>query len=309
MDKRAQFFIDDVIWVFRDIAKQRPASIYDNAFFGMLKKAHDTYGLKVQLNVFYRTSFWYDNREFTLRDMPDDYKPEFEAASDWLKFGFHSLEEFPDYPFVNADYETVDSVFKLLKGEIVRFAGEASWANSVVPHWAPTSYDGVCAMRDNGIKVTYATFGKRVACTEEALDNLPYGHKFRFLHNKKQETGLFVRPTLDKAIQNSVCGYNHLSEEQLESIAGKWATIPDEKTGMHFTKSAGTVLNLTPLADLEEHIGKEIGNEYISVATHEQYFYEDYFAYQPDYAEKLFAMSDILHRNGYRFVFAEELAE
>ena len=35
----------------------------------------------------------------------------------------------------------------------------------------------------------------------------------------------------------------------------------------------------------------------------------DYFAYQPDYADKLFLMSELLQQNGYRFVFAEELAD
>ena len=309
MDKRAQFFIDDVIWVFRDLARKRPASIYDNDYMAMLKHAHDTYGLKVQLNVFYRTSFWYNNDEFCLTEMPDCYKAEFEAASDWLKFGFHSKEEFPDYPFVNADYDTVDTVFKQIKHEIVRFAGEASWALSVVPHWAPISREGIMALRDNGIKVTYATYGKRVEWNGEPLTSLPYGHAARFLHNKKPETALFTRTTLDTAITQSICGYNHVPEDVYTATIGKWATMKDDELGMQFTNSASTVLNLTPLQDLESKIGKDIGCEYISLATHEQYFYEDYFAYQPDYAEKLFKMGDILHRNGYRFVFAEELAD
>ena len=273
----------------------------------MLKKAHETYELKVQLNLFYRTSFWYGADEFTLREMPDCYKAEFEAA-DWIKFGFHSLEEFPDYPFVNADYETVDSVFKLIKGEVVRFAGEQSWALSVTPHWAPISREGILALRDNGIKVTYTTRGVRKEWDGD-MQSLPYGHAMRLLHNRKPETGVFTCTWREKAIEDSICGYNHVSEEVYNAAVGKWTTIPDEETGIQYTVSVSTVLNLTPLEEIEERIGRNIGDEYISIATHEQYFYEDYFAYQPDYAEKLFTMASFLHRNGYRFVFAEELVE
>lgn len=307
MDKRAQFFIDDVIWLFRDLARQRPASLFDNSFMAMLKEAHDKYGLKVQLNVFYRTSFWYGIDEFTLAEMPDCYKAEFESA-DWIKFGFHSLEEFPDYPFVNADYAEVDTLFKKIKAEVVRFAGEQSWANSVTPHWAPISKEGILALRDNGIKVTYTTRGERKEWNGD-MQSLPYGHAMRLLQNRKPETGVFTCAWRDKSIADSICAYNHVSEERYAAAVGKWATIPDEETGMQYTVSVSTTLNLTPLADLKEKIGQNIGDEYISIATHEQYYYPDYFAYQPDYADKLFVMSELLHENGYRFVFAEELAD
>jgi len=93
MEKKATFFIDDVIWVFRDLTRQRPASMWDNPYMATLKKAHDEYGVKTQLNVFYETDFWYNDDVFTLSDMTDAYKSEFEAASDWLKLGFHSKKE------------------------------------------------------------------------------------------------------------------------------------------------------------------------------------------------------------------------
>ena len=54
MTKKAYFYIDDVIWLFRDLARERPTSIYDNKFMKMLKEAHDKYGMKVQLNIFSR---------------------------------------------------------------------------------------------------------------------------------------------------------------------------------------------------------------------------------------------------------------
>ena len=57
MTKKVQFFIDDIIWVLRDLTREKPASLFDNNYMAILKRAHDEYGVKVQLNAFYRTMF------------------------------------------------------------------------------------------------------------------------------------------------------------------------------------------------------------------------------------------------------------
>ena len=137
MEKLAYFFIDDTIWVIRDIARERPASIFDNAFMKMLKHAHDETGLTVQLNLFYRTDFFYGDDEFTLKEMPDIYKDEFEANSNWLKLAFHAKQEFPDYPYVNATYDDVKKNYTAVVDEIIRFAGEKSVSTALCPHWLP----------------------------------------------------------------------------------------------------------------------------------------------------------------------------
>ena len=108
--KKAYFYIDDTLWVLRDITRQKPATLFDNPFMKMLKTAHDKYGLKVQLNLFYRTDSFYGYDMFSLADVTDAYKAEFEANSDWLKMAFHAFEEFPDYPHVNASYEDTTSL-------------------------------------------------------------------------------------------------------------------------------------------------------------------------------------------------------
>ena len=71
MNKKVQFFIDDVIFVFRDLAKEQPKSLFDHPYMNMLKTAHDKYGMKVQLNCFYRLSFFYGMEDFDLSEMPD----------------------------------------------------------------------------------------------------------------------------------------------------------------------------------------------------------------------------------------------
>ena len=47
----------------------------------VLKEAYDKYGVKTQRNLFYKTSFWYSDDEFSLSDMTDAYKAVFEVVS------------------------------------------------------------------------------------------------------------------------------------------------------------------------------------------------------------------------------------
>ena len=308
--KKAYFYIDDVIWVFRDLARQRPRSIYDNAFMKLLKEAHDRFGMKVQLNVFLRTDFFYGNDEFKLSEMPDCYKSEFEEASDWLKLGFHAKQEFPDYPYVNADYADVAQNLDEMKRAVFRFAGERSFARAATVHWTVISLEGCRALYDGGIRVLRATAGRRTEYNGDP-SVLPYGHAARLLHNRKPEAMLFERDTRDTAIKASICSHNCITEEEYARTKGNLQTIKDAATGMLFKKLLlGGCLNLIPLSELEtEFESKGLGSEFFGYATHEQYFYPDYFAYQPDYAETLLKAAEIMQKNGYEYFFAEEIAE
>ncbi len=310
MSKKVYFYIDDVIWPFRDVTRQRPDSLFDHPFLGVLKKAHDAYGLKVQLNVFYRTDFFYGHDEFTLTEMTDAYKVEWEAASDWLKLGFHSRQEFPDYPYVNANYDDVNVDLDAIKGEIFRFAGEKSFAHAVVPHWMPISKEGCKALYDGGIRMVNVSMGERIPYNGDK-ESLPYGHAMRLLERRKPETTLCFRDTPDKAIYNSIAGYNHLTADEVADAFGNFKYKKDDETGLLFKKYCnGPCLNLYDVKDMESGFNELMGNvDYIGYATHEQYFYPDYFAYQPDIAEKLYRSAQLLTEAGYEYFFIEELAE
>lgn len=307
MEKKAYFFIDDTIWVFRDIARQKPASMFDNPFMKMLRKGHDDYGMTVQLNLFYRTDFFYGDDEFTLSEMPDTYKSEFEASSDWLRLAFHAKQEFPDYPYVNAKYEDVKANYIQIVNEIKRFAGEKSISEAVIPHWLPISREGCHALADCGVKFLCPSTGDRTEYTgDESV--LPYGHAQRLLHNRQPETMLYTRKTNDKRILSSICAYNHISEEDFEELSGKNKSILDAETGLRFKRfSQGPCLNLHSLEQIAEKLALLNGSEYIGTATHEQYFYPDYFAYQPDYPEKVYLLGRILKEYGYRFITVDEM--
>ncbi len=307
MDKQAFFFIDDVIWVFRDLARKKPSSIFDNEYFKMLKRAHDDHGLTVQLNLFYRTDYFYGTDEFTLAEMPDIYKPEFEANADWLRFSFHAKQEFPDYPHVNATYDDVKKDYLAIFNEVKRFAGEKSWALGIIPHWIPMSKAGCQALADCGAKYITTTIGKKTEFTGDD-SVLPYGHAARLKNNRQPETGLFTRDTKDTAIRSSIAAYNHMDDEQYKPLKTRNASILDKETGIRFHKiNNGFCINLNTQSEILEKMQELNGNEYIAVSNHEQYFYEDYFNYIPDYADRIYLMAKTFHKFGYRFITADEL--
>ena len=307
MKKTTYFFVDDCIWCLRDLSRRMPKSIFDVPFLKMLKKAHDTYGLTVQLNLFYRTDFFYGYDEFTLKEVPDTYKAEWEANSDWLKMAFHAKQEFPDYPYVNATYEDVKASYMEIINEIVRFAGEKSVAPAVIPHWLPISKAGCQALYDCGVRIISPSHGERTEYTgDESV--LPYGHAQRLLHNRQPETKLFTRITKTKGIASSICAYNHISQKAHDETMGNFKAVKDKETGLWFKKlGGGPTVNNSTLADFRPTYEKRNGEEFIGTGTHEQYFYSDYFNYQPDTEEKIMEMAKVLNELGYTYITADEL--
>jgi len=77
---------------------------------------------------------------------------------------------------------------------------------------------------------------------------------------------------------------------------------------LHFVKLGNApCLNLTELDKMEEAFGKVTHHEYLGICVHEQYYYSDYYQYQPDYAEKIYKMCEILRASGYDYMLGEEL--
>ncbi len=307
MKKTAYFFIDDVIWCLRDLTRTKPKSIFDVPFLKMLKKAHDKYGLTAQMNLFYRTDFFYGNDEFTLAEVPDTYKAEWEANSDWLKMAFHAKQEFPDYPYVNASYEDVKANYEAIINEIKRFAGEKSVAHAVIPHWLPISKEGCQALYDCGVRIISPSYGERTEYTGDATV-LPYGHAQRLLHNRKPETKLFTRMTKTPGISSSICAYNHISQKASDETRGTFKAVKDKETNLWFKSlGGGPCVNNSSLEDFKPAYEKRNGEEFIGTGTHEQYFYSDYFNYQPDTEEKVMEMARVMHELGYTYITADEL--
>ena len=303
---KAGMYIDDVIWVFRDLTRQRPKSLFGNPLLGALKEAHERYGLKVQLNCFYRTDFFYGIDEFSLADMTDAYRDEWRSSRDWLRLGFHAYQEFPDYPFINSGYADVATSFDRVFDSVKRFAGEDVFTYALVGHWLPFSKEGCRALRDRGVKLVACTDGVRYAYNGDRGE-LPYGHAFRVESNRRPETALFRREHYDPALLSSACGYNHLCPGQFEKTWGTFSHVYDRAMGIGFKRFRnGPMLNLCTPEKVREGMEAAAASEFLVFADHEQYFYKDYYGYQPDYVEKIFLASRMAHEAGREFVFIED---
>lgn len=67
------------------------------------------------------------------------------------------------------------------------------------------------------------------------------------------------------------------------------------------------VLNLFTKQQILNKLNRLTSRENIKVMIHEQYFYQDYPRYQPDFEEKLYNTFNFLVNNGYQSAFYEEL--
>ena len=66
------------------------------------------------------------------------------------------------------------------------------------------------------------------------------------------------------------------------------------------------VLNLYSPEEIRAKLDALIGREFVKVMIHEQYFYSDYPAYQPEFEQKLEDTFILLKENGYESIFFEE---
>ena len=307
--KRAAFYIDDVLFVFRDLAATKPKSCWEHPFLAHLREAWERYGVKTQLNLFYRGDFFYGVKEamFSLKNVPDMWKGEFQAAKEWLRFGFHSLNEYPDYPWISANYEDVSLAWNMTKGEVERFAGPGMWATAVVPHWGSISRDGCMALRDGGATLVSVSRGDRWEYNGDRT-LMPYGHGYRIENHRKPESAIFWRGNGGDDISVSASGYNHLDVEQVVKTLGTYNWIHDLSTGVNFkaSTSGGPLLNIYGLKDVVPAFDRAGEKEYFCYATHEQYFFRDYFMYQPDYAAKTLASGKWMYDHDYSYIFMED---
>lgn len=67
------------------------------------------------------------------------------------------------------------------------------------------------------------------------------------------------------------------------------------------------VINGIYFEDIEKCMQPLLDREFVKVMIHEQYFYEDYKLYQPDFEKKLELVFGILYKNDYKPAFFEQI--
>ena len=156
-EKRYRFSIDDNSFFLRQIAHERPKSLFDCFYLNILRELNRKYGAKFTVNVFYATP----GNDFTMAEFPTDYRGEWADNADWLKLAFHAYAEFPDRPYQYASAEKLASDFDLVAGEILRIAGEEAYAPPTVIHWAMCQGGVLPVLRDRGVKVLSGFFSPK----------------------------------------------------------------------------------------------------------------------------------------------------
>lgn len=269
--------IDDVIFAMQDLTvhKDTYQSVFDNPFLKVFKEAHDRYGLKISLNLFYETDEMTDFSKkhdyFNLSMMTDAYKEEWKANADWLLFTFHARKEHPDYPYRNTTAENIRTDCELVHREILRFAGKECLADVATLHWSTTNEIGARTLRALGYKGMLGFF---------ILDA-----------NKEPYVSYFYPADLTEHI-----GSRDFWKDNAEDM---------------ICVRIDLVLNELRSHNLEERLEEVVRHPgrggFLEMVIHEQYFYEDYREYISEYGDLILNTCKFLSSRNYKPVFLREV--
>jgi len=299
------YFVDDNIRFLENLTKNKPASIFDDPYLKLHKELHDKYGLKVQFNLFYQNI----DKTWDLSMMTDAYKDEFLANKDWIKFGFHAKHELPDYPYINATYEQVWDDYTAIEKAIEKFAGREMITKSLITHWLVMTKEGVQALIDKGAKIIGSTTGD-IIDYPEIKSAFSTEHNFTLAKNKDlpvSKAGVCVRSVNGVSSMPYLCNYNHLENNDADKYSGKIKMYKDPETGMFYNNFAAITMNASRLDDFPKEFEELVKHEYVGILIHEQYFYDDFFIYEPDFAEKIDKAFEILLGAGFEHISMEDL--
>ncbi len=276
--KRFRLSSDDNILFLQDINKNKDtySTIFENPYLATYKRAHDEFGAKVHLNLFYEFipdgRYFSSEREyFNLSMMTDKFRREFSANSDWIKLAFHANAEFPDKPYKDAAPEKLREDYLKVCREIERFAGRECISNTTTLHWGEATAEGVRELRRLGLRSLTGYFKK----SNEGIPRVSY----------------------------------YFDADRLDLVADR-DYYYDEYTDMNFVQ-IDIVLNEKTyeynIEALENVIKDPKRGGFISMMIHEQYFYSDYKRHLPDFEKRVLDACKLLKENGYTGTHLKEL--
>lgn len=122
-DKYIHISVDDTIELFEDISAKDYLSIFDNSTLKWMKSLHESYGAVFSCYVYY------SDDDFDLVQCTSKYLSEFEENADWLRFGFHTVNESTDYE--NSSSEQILHDYQMTITELERIVGQDAIDNVV----------------------------------------------------------------------------------------------------------------------------------------------------------------------------------
>lgn len=261
--------IDDVIWCLENIYKHQED--YNSIFDDPYLGMYRELHEKYGCHVHMHIYYQTDDGTFNLSMFPDKYRNEFGENANWLRFTFHALANLPDNPYRNASYDQVVEEGRMVEKEILRFAGPEVMSEVTSQHWSSSKIYGTRAFRALGFKVLEGYFW------------------------------------FDKNGEPMVSYY--LNKEQTAHAHDRdfWVDTDED---IIFVKS-DIVLNEFSPDEIREKLDKISQNEnhcFMYLLIHEQYFYQHYDEYEPDYRERLVAGIEWCLKNGYRSSWISDFA-
>ncbi len=261
--------VDDNIIFLQDINNNKDVykSIFENPYLAVYKKAHDLYGMKLHLNLFYEfdemDDFKEDRGYFNLSMMTDKFKDEWIANSDWLRLSFHAKANHPDMPYKNTTREEIGPICEKVQNEIIRFAGRQTLSDVTTVHWGECTLEGMRELRSQGIKGFAGYFEFNDDGTTLVSYHYP-AELVEYLTNRD-----FWRDNEENIIYGRIDLV--LNKFKLEQIVPLLDEIYDNKTRSGF----------------------------MELMIHEEYFYPDYENYIPEFEEIVLAAAKWCVEHGY----------
>ena len=162
--KMYNFFIDDNVFFLHDIQKHAFKSIFDSFYLNGLREIHEEFGTCFTLNCFSRN--WHDPEKFSIAQVSDSWRSEFEDNASWLRFAFHGDIEYPERPYSTAYPEKLPEHYKFWHDNMVRIAGEKSIIAPVIFHFFDATDDCRRFMRAQGMKfmAQHSSTGGGIVC-------------------------------------------------------------------------------------------------------------------------------------------------
>jgi sugar lactone lactonase YvrE len=214
-------------------------------------------------------NIYYETPGFNLSQMPEKFKSEWRQNAAWMRLSFHARSNDPDRPYVHASPDRLLADYRLVTREIERFAGKETLSSFTTIHWGEATEAAVAALRREGVRglAGYFRAGGDFPSVSYYL-NLP-----QVLHLMNRD---YWKDTV-----NDILFVRH-----------------------------DIVINTIPLAEIVPYLEKLSADphqaEVMELMIHEQYFYPNYRAYEPDFRQRVERAIEFVHRRGYRPVFYDE---
>lgn len=158
------FSFDDVAYTLHDLCSSTYDSAFDQPFLHDLRIIHQDTGAVFTLYCFNRCTALPD---YDIAHLPDRYREELSAASQWLRFGFHAEDDLARYA------ETPDVLTAFLRSHdaLMHFAGKQSIDTFLRLGFFSGNQSAVDTLHTAGVRGLYAADDLRLSYALTQTEN------------------------------------------------------------------------------------------------------------------------------------------